>query len=104
MTLLTGFDALLRDKRVVTHGQPFYAGWGFTENRLVGGVALARRTRKLTLRQLVAGTLLDYPIFWDPLLRGYTTSEAVLQRLQRVAVPRAMRKLAGLWLGWRMTL
>ena len=30
MTSLTGFDALLRGKRVVTHGLPFYAGWGLT--------------------------------------------------------------------------
>jgi len=57
MTSLTGFEALLRQLRVVTYGQPFYAGWGLTEDKLPN----PRRTRKLALDQLVAGALLLYP-------------------------------------------
>ena len=57
MTSLTGFEALLRQRRVVTYGQPFYAGWGLTEDKLPN----PRRTRRLTLDQLVAGALLLYP-------------------------------------------
>ena len=49
MTSLAGFDALLRGKPVTTHGQPFYAGWGLTTDTAQGGVALARRQRRLTL-------------------------------------------------------
>ena len=82
MTSLAGFDALLRGKHVVTHGQPFYAGWGLTDDRAVGGVALARRHRQLSLDELVAGTLLRYPIYWDWTLRGHTTCMAVLRQLQ----------------------
>jgi capsular polysaccharide export protein len=88
MTSLTGFDALLRGKRVVTYGQPFYAGWGLTEDRAENPTAFARRTRRLSLDELVAGALLRYPIYWDWELRGYTTCEAVLHRIveQRTAL------------------
>jgi capsular polysaccharide export protein len=81
MTSLAGFDALLRGKRVVVYGQPFYAGWGLTEDVMSNGVALARRRRRLSLDELVAGVLLRYPIYWDPRLCGYTTCEAVLRHI-----------------------
>jgi capsular polysaccharide export protein len=87
MTSLTGFDALLRGKRVVVYGQPFYAGWGLTDD-VVAGAALARRERRLSLDELVAGVLLRYPLYWDWDLHGYTSCEAVLQALlsQRTAL------------------
>lgn len=81
MTSLTGFDALLRGKRVVVYGQPFYAGWGLTHDVLQAGAAFARRQRRLSMDELVAGTLLRYPIYWDWEIKGYTTCEAVLHRL-----------------------
>lgn len=81
MTSLAGFDALLRGKRVVTYGQPFYAGWGLTEDRCTDGPALARRRRRLSLDELVAGCLLHYPLYWDPTLKGYTTCMAVLRQI-----------------------
>lgn len=77
MTSLAGFDALLRGKRVVVYGRPFYAGWGLTEDRL----DMPRRNRRLSLDALVAAALLRYPIYWDARLKGYTTCEAVLQRI-----------------------
>ncbi len=77
MTSLTGFDALLRGKTVVVHGRPFYAGWGLTQDML----PVPRRERQLGLDALVAGALLHYPLYWDPVLRGYTTCEAVLLRI-----------------------
>jgi capsular polysaccharide export protein len=88
MTSLSGFDALLRGKKVVTYGQPFYAGWGLTEDRAVNATAFQRRQRRLTLDELVAGALLRYPIYWDWDLKGYTTCEAVLHRIveQRTAL------------------
>lgn len=82
LTSLAGFDALLRGKRVVTYGQPFYAGWGLTIDRAEGGVALARRQRRLQLDELVAGCLLRYPVYWDPVLKGFTTAMAVARQLQ----------------------
>lgn len=57
MTSLTGFEALLREKRVVTYGLPFYAGWGLTQDELV----CKRRVRTRTLDELVFFTLIKYP-------------------------------------------
>jgi capsular polysaccharide export protein len=81
MTSLAGFDALLRGKKVVTYGQPFYAGWGLTEDRAEHATAFERRKRKLSLSQLIAGALIHYPVYWDWDLKGYTTCEAVLHRI-----------------------
>jgi len=61
LTSLAGFEALLANKAVVTYGGPFYAGWGLTRDAL----AFHRRTRRLTLDELVAGTLLIYPMYFD---------------------------------------
>lgn len=94
MTSLTGFDALLRGKRVVVYGQPFYAGWGLTEDVVCGGVAFSRRQRRLMLDELVAGALLRYPIYWDWDLKGYTTCEAVLRHV--VEVRNALEASGGL--------
>lgn len=58
-TSLAGFEALIRGKVVVTYGQPFYAGWGLTEDR----DPPARRKRALKLDELVAATLIRYPLY-----------------------------------------
>lgn len=62
MTSLVGFEALTRGLAVTTYGSPFYAGWGLTDDRH----ETPRRTRRLTLDQLVAGALLLYPRYCDP--------------------------------------
>lgn len=89
MTSLSGFDALLRGKRVVVYGRPFYAGWGLTEDV----VTVERRNRRLSLDELIAGALLHYPLYWDWELKGYTTCEAVLRRIieERDALQRSGR-------------
>jgi capsular polysaccharide export protein len=77
MTSLSGFEALLQGKRVIVYGKPFYAGWGLTDDK----VAMPRRKRSLALDELVAGTLVQYPFYWDDCFHGYTQCEAILQRL-----------------------
>ncbi|NDJ26575.1 capsular polysaccharide biosynthesis protein [Campylobacter sp. MIT 19-121] len=57
ITSTVGFEAILRAKKVVVYGLPFYAGWGLSTDKLV----CARRKRKLSLEELVAGVLLIYP-------------------------------------------
>lgn len=81
ITSLAGFDALLRKKKVVTYGQPFYAGWGLTKDLFVEGEAFKRRNKKLKLDELIAGALIHYPIYWDWDLKGYTTCEATIHHL-----------------------
>ncbi|GGJ29275.1 hypothetical protein GCM10011320_40680 [Neoroseomonas lacus] len=77
LTSLTGFEALLRGLRVTCWGQPFYAGWGLTEDR----APIPRRKRRLTLDQLLAGALILYPRYHDPVTELPTTPEALLDRL-----------------------
>lgn len=63
LTSLAGFEALLRGLDVTVHGQPFYAGWGLTRDL---APPIVRRGRRLTLEQLVAGVLILYPRYLDP--------------------------------------
>lgn len=77
LTSLTGFEALLRGKRVVCYGQPFYAGWGLTEDVL----PVARRTRRLSLDELVAGALILYPVYVSRKTGNATTPERALDEL-----------------------
>ncbi|HBD8856196.1 TPA: capsular polysaccharide biosynthesis protein, partial [Campylobacter jejuni] len=62
ITSTSGFDALLRAKKVFTYGMPFYAGWGLTKDKY----RCERRTRKLSLEELVAGALIIYPRYINP--------------------------------------
>lgn len=59
---LTGFEALLRQKKVYCYGLPFYAGWGLTEDR----INCERRQKRLTLDELVYGVLISYPLYKLP--------------------------------------
>ncbi|MBQ9536238.1 MAG: capsular polysaccharide biosynthesis protein [Desulfovibrionaceae bacterium] len=61
LTSLTGFEALLRGRKVYTYGGPFYAGFGLTIDRL----KFPRRKPLASLEHLVAGTLLIYPRYYD---------------------------------------
>jgi capsular polysaccharide export protein len=78
MTSLAGFEALLRRRRVVVYGRPFYAGWGLTEDRLP-----IDRGRLLSLEEMVAGVLILYPRYLDPLTRLPCGPEVIIERLQR---------------------
>ncbi|EIQ4695645.1 capsular polysaccharide biosynthesis protein, partial [Campylobacter jejuni] len=62
ITSTSGFDALLRAKKVFTYGMPFYAGWDLTKDKY----RCERRTRKLSLEELVAGALIIYPRYINP--------------------------------------
>ena len=59
---LAGFEALIAGKPVVCHAQPFYAGWGLTQDL----VPCARRTRKLQMSELVFAALALYPSYIHP--------------------------------------
>ncbi len=80
MTSLSGFDALLRGKRVITHGMPFYAGWGLTEDV----EPISRRYRQLTLDMLVAGALLLYPRYRDPCTGAVLDAHEMVDRLAKL--------------------
>ena len=77
ITSLVGFEALLQKKKVITYGLPFYAGWGLTEDR----ISCPRRKRKLSLLELVAGTLILYPRYIDPIDLEYCKPEILINRI-----------------------
>ncbi|OQW78247.1 MAG: hypothetical protein BVN32_07370 [Proteobacteria bacterium ST_bin14] len=77
-TSLAGFEALLRRREVIVHGQPFFAGWGLTQDL---AAPLLRRTRRLSLMELVAGTLLVYPQYLDPVTNLPCTPELLISRM-----------------------
>lgn len=77
LTSQTGFEALLRGRKVVTYGQPYYAGWGLTMDQN----PVARRQRRLTLPELIAGTLILYPRYVDPVTRLPCGPEVVIDRI-----------------------
>jgi capsular polysaccharide export protein len=79
MTSTVGFEALLRNKPVVTHGMPFYGGWGLTKDSLT----CPRRTRRLTLVELVCGCLIRYPRYLNPITGEFTTASKVATLLTR---------------------
>lgn len=77
LTSLAGFEALIRRRKVVVYGQPFYAGWGLTTDMAPAG----RRTRKLSLEELIAGSLVLYPRYFDPVTRLPCGPEILIERL-----------------------
>lgn len=81
LTSLTGFEAILREKSVTTYGQPFYAGWGLTNDLTLTDAVKQRRTRKLSLDELVAGVLILYPTYVSRTTGRFTTPERVLDEL-----------------------
>ena len=99
MTSLLGFEALLRNKRVVTYGAPFYAGWGLTHDL---GRPPTRRVARPDLLGLLYATLIAYPRYFDPVTRLPCPVEVVLDRLNESAsarhspINRALSKLQGL--------
>jgi capsular polysaccharide export protein len=104
-TSLVGFEALLRNKKVVVYGCPFYAGWSLTEDRSF----LPRRTRKLSINELIWGALVAYPRYYDWDVKAFSTPEAVIHKLSNQRVthsvasgywPRRARQFKGLVTGW----
>lgn len=77
LTSLTGFEALIRNVAVTCYGLPFYAGWGLTTDI----VPIGRRQRRLTLDELVAGTLIVYPTYVSRRTGHFTTPEQATQEL-----------------------
>ncbi|MBF7069476.1 capsular polysaccharide biosynthesis protein [Campylobacter volucris] len=74
ITSTSGFDALLRGKKVFTYGKPFYANWGLTNDMH----NISRRTKKLSLEELVAGVLILYPRYIHPKTKNLCEVEVAL--------------------------
>ncbi|WP_442488186.1 capsular polysaccharide biosynthesis protein [Halomonas litopenaei] len=80
LTSLAGFEALIRNRSVVTYGLPFYAGWGLTRDE---AATPPRRCRRATLEELVAAALIHYPGYVDPVTRQPINVETAITLLER---------------------
>ncbi len=89
-TSLLGFEALLREVPVTCYGNPFYAGWGLTDDR--AGPPSRRRARP-SLDQLTHAALIDYPRYFDPVTSLPCPPEVALHRLATGGIPAPSRKL-----------
>ncbi|TCO71275.1 capsular polysaccharide biosynthesis protein [Rhodovulum euryhalinum] len=81
-----GFEAILAGHRPRVFGQPFYAGWGLTEDER----PVARRERRLTRAQLAAAALILAPTWYDPFRDRLCDFEDALAALE--AETRAWRE------------
>lgn len=87
LTSLSGFEALLHEKKVTCHGQPFYSGWGLTDDRLPN----FRRKRPVSLDALVAGVLIEYPLYLGREGKGFISAEEAVDTLQEWRSTRGMQ-------------
>ncbi len=77
-----GFEAILAGHKPIVFGQPFYMGWGLTDDR----APLQRRQRNLTRAQLFAAAMILYPTWYDPFhdrLCSFEEATATLTELSR---------------------
>ncbi len=57
-----GFEAIFAGHKPRVFGQPFYAGWGLTQDEN----PVSRRSRRLSRAQLFAAAMILYPTWYDP--------------------------------------
>jgi capsular polysaccharide export protein len=81
-----GFEAILAGHRPKVFGQPFYAGWGLSEDFF----PIPRRTRALTRTQLFAAAMILAPTWYDPSQDRLCSFEDALNHLE--ACVRAWRE------------
>ncbi|MEM9550957.1 MAG: capsular polysaccharide biosynthesis protein [Pseudomonadota bacterium] len=72
-----GFEAILAGHKPRIFGQPFYAGWGLTEDDR----PVPRRSRQLTRAQLFAAAMILYPTWYDPYRDQLCQLEQVIDTL-----------------------
>ena len=95
-----GFEAIFAGHRPVVFGQPFYAGWGLTEDRHPH--PLPRRGRRLSRAQLFAAAMILYPTWYDPQRDRLCQIEDILALLE--ARTRAWREDRAGWVASGMRL
>lgn len=81
-----GFEAIMAGHKPRVFGQPFYAGWGLTQDEF----PVARRQRKLTRAQLFAIAMILYPKWYDPFADRLCDLETAINNL--AAETRAFRE------------
>ncbi|MBL4929958.1 capsular polysaccharide biosynthesis protein [Fuscibacter oryzae] len=73
-----GFEAILAGHRPKVFGQPFYAGWGLTDDQF----PIPRRKRSLTRAQLFAAAMILAPRWYDPCRDRLCSFEQALDQME----------------------
>lgn len=73
-----GFEAILAGHRPRVFGQPFYAGWGLTQDEN----PVARRQKRLTRAQLFAAAMIMAPTWYDRARDRLTSFEEAVDQLE----------------------
>mgnify|MGYP000032364059 CR=1 FL=1 len=81
-----GFEAIFAGHKPRVFGQPFYAGWGLTQDER----PLQRRQRSLSRAQLFAGAMILYPKWYDPYRDRLCSLECAIDTIE--AQSRAWRE------------
>ncbi|WP_163849402.1 capsular polysaccharide biosynthesis protein [Pseudooceanicola aestuarii] len=102
VTSQMGAEAIIAGHRPVTFGQPWYAGWGLTDDRHPLALGAPRRGRRLTPAQMVAAALILHPLWYDAYRDRLCQVEDVLATLE--ARSRAWREDRDGWTGHGMRL
>ncbi len=76
-----GFEAIQCGHKPIVFGQPFYMGWGLTDDRK----PLDRRQRRLTKAQLFAAAMILYPKWYDPYRDRLCELETAIDTLEAQA-------------------
>ncbi len=93
-----GFEAILAGHKPRVFGQPFYSGWGLTDDDR----PVPRRERQLTRAQLFAAAMILYPRWYDPFRDQLCALEDVLNLLEAQAT--AWRQDRAGWVASEMRL
>lgn len=83
ITSLSGFEALIYNKKVVCYGAPFYAGWGLTIDKDIGNEAFKRRNKKISIDELFYFSYIKYPRYYNKEYSYWTTPEYAIKKLRR---------------------
>jgi len=76
-----GFEAIFAGHKPRIFGQPFYSGWGLTQDAF----EVQRRQRTLTRAQLFAAAMILYPRWYDPYRDTLCDLETVIDTLEAQA-------------------
>ncbi|WP_112875018.1 capsular polysaccharide biosynthesis protein [Paracoccus endophyticus] len=81
-----GYEALLAGRRTRMFGQPFYAGWGLTDDE----TPVPRRVGRATVETLFAASHLLGPVWYDPCRDRLASFDGALRQIEAEA--RAFRE------------
>ncbi len=95
-----GFESIFAGHKPRVFGQPFYAGWGLSEDRHPR--SLSRRGRDLTRAQMFAAAMILYPTWYDPHTDALCDLDRAISALE--AQTRAWREDHGGWVASGMRL